>query len=185
MRSFLAIEIPEKLRVEIGALRDRLRGCGAKASWVKDANFHLTLRFLGEADPETLARLSTRVETLCRAHGPIGLRVGGAGVFPNLRRPAVVWVGAQTCKGDLPGLQRAIEEAAQCAGLEAEGKAFHPHITLGRIRGQGRLGTLAEQLEEAKAFEAGEFTAAAVSLFSSELRPGGAVHSRLREFPLS
>ncbi len=185
MRAFIAMELPGAIRESLMSLRERLRRSGAKASWVHPDNMHLTLRFLGEVDQDAINALCALLEAEYRNCGPVTLAVAGVGGFPNRRKPSVVWAGIEILSGDLMVLQAHAEQAARSIGLAPEEKPFHPHVTLARLRDHRALGTLPAELEAAQTYWGGEFTAAVVSLFSSELRPAGPIYRCLREFPVS
>ncbi len=185
MRAFVAIEIPAEVREALTALRDQWRQSGARASWVRPENMHLTLRFLGEISWEQIEQMAVRLEAAYAAMPALMLAVRGAGAFPNRRKPGVLWVGVQALSGDLAAVQQCAEEAAHGIGLPPETKAFHPHITLARIRDARQIGALPELIAAAEHFDGGAFSAGAVSLFESELRPGGPIYRRRREFHLS
>ncbi len=185
MRVFVAVELPESVLRGLEGLRERFRGCGARASWVKTENMHLTLRFLGEIGEAALAGLGTGLRTACAGRAGLTLALKGTGVFPNPRRPSVVWAGLEAASGDLMALQRAVEGAVRAAGLGPDDKAFHPHVTLGRIRDRRRLGSLAEVLDRTRGFSGGAFGVAHVSLFQSTLTPRGPVYECLDTYPLS
>jgi len=122
-----------------------------------------------------------------RRHTPFTFTVGGVGCFPNLRRPGVVWVGVQEDSGALAALQRAVEKGLKPLGFEAERRAFHPHLTLGRTRkgihsfDQRRLG---EVIAAAGVGELAQVHATSFRLMRSDLRPDGAIYSAMAEFPL-
>ena len=185
MRCFVAIEIPEEIRASLGALRGRFRKQGPHASWVRTENMHLTLRFLGNLDEAQRARYRDELAARLAGFGPLRIAVRGTGVFPNARRPSVLWAGARVEDGDLEGVQRQTEAAAQAIGLARETKSFHAHITLARIRNPRKPGNLAETLAASRDYFGGEFTATAVTLFSSELRPGGTRYRPVRTFRLA
>ncbi len=184
MRAFVAIELPEEVREALGELAARLRRGGARATWVRPERMHLTLRFLGEVAPETAEHYAESLAGKIRPCGAARLRVAGTGAFPNLRRPNVVWAGAECLEGDLAALHAAAEHAARAAGLEADSKRFHPHITLARIRDRRRLGTLCELLENERDFDAGAFDATRLVLLESKLTPRGPEYHHLEEFAL-
>lgn len=184
MRSFVAIELPDRVRESLAALRERLRKSGAAASWVREENMHLTLRFLGDVAQPDLDRLSEVLGERLPAFSPLMLRIQNLGAFPNPRRPSVVWVGVEMVTGSLMDVQESIEAAARAIGVPPDDKPFHPHITLARIRDTRRLGALFEEMAAAKEACAGEFTASRVALFSSTLTPRGPVYRRLREYSL-
>jgi len=140
MRSFVAIELPGRVRESLAALRERLRKSGAAASWVREENMHLTLRFLGDVAEPDLERLSETLGEALRPFSPLTLRIQNLGAFPNPRRPNVIWAGVETLSGTLLEVQAAVEAAARAIGLPPDDKPFHPHITLARIRDARRLG---------------------------------------------
>ena len=201
MRSFVAVELPEPILEAVGQLSGRLRASGARATWVKPENMHLTLRFLGEVDEENINRLKAILSDSYRGMSPFTLSVRGVGAFPNMRRPSVVWVGAVVAREARSqvelGNERALgnegaeaietaylaaESAARAIGLAPEEKAFHPHLTLARIRDAREAPPLVACLERERDFCAGDFTVHSVSLFSSRLTPHGPIYQRLEEF---
>lgn len=185
MRAFIAIEIPDAVRESMGALRDQWRDSGVRAAWVRPENMHLTLRFLGEVSHDQVARLRETLDTAYAAMPALCLAIRGAGAFPNPRRPSVLWVGVHALSGDLAAAQQCAEDAARGIGLAADNKAFHPHITLARIRDARQAGPVQELVAAAADFDGGAFAVETVSLFESELRPSGPLYRRLREFRLS
>jgi 2'-5' RNA ligase len=182
VRTFIAIELPEEVRSAIGALSTRLRAADARATWVRPENVHLTLRFLGDLDGERIGTISGILAGAYKGMTPFTLCVRGTGVFPNPRRPSVVWAGVETLEGGLAQAQLAAESAARAIGLPPEEKRFHPHLTLARIRDGRAAGPLIEALEREQGFDGGEFTVRSVSLFSSRLTPHGSIYSRVQEF---
>ena len=185
MRAFFAIELPGTVKAPLVSIRDRLRRSGAKASWVHPDNMHLTLRFLGDVTQESADQITEILRASLQACAPITLAVRGVGAFPNLKRPSVVWAGLEVLSGDLVTMQSLIEDVSRTIGLPKEEKAFHPHVTLGRIKDSRQLGSLLEDIAAMKDFDGGDFTAVHVSLFSSELTPSGPVYRLLQEFPLA
>lgn len=131
-RLFLGVPLGEELREALGGhLRGAFPG-GLPGRAVVPANWHLTLRFLGDTDAGQHRRL---VEALEKA--PLGPRfpmvLGGVGAFPRPRRAGVLWVGVQKGAADLKRLAALAEEAARQAGFAAEKKPFSPHLTISRL----------------------------------------------------
>ena len=204
MRSFVAVELPEPILEAVGQLSGRLRASGARVTWIKPENMHLTLRFLGEIDEDNINRLKAILSDAYRGMSPFTLSVRGVGAFPNMRRPSVVWVGAVEAReaGEARsqvqlGNERALgddraeaietaylaaESAARAIGLPPEEKAFHPHLTLARIKDAREAPPLVACLERERDFCAGDFTVHSVSLFSSRLTPHGPIYQRIEEF---
>lgn len=183
MRSFVAIELPEDVRRGLGELVERLQGSGARLTWVKPEAMHLTLRFLGDVDPEPLQRFQ---ELLAKAYEGVErfpLEVRALGAFPNARRPSVLWVGVEPVDGELSRVQALAEGAARSIGLPPETRAFHPHLTLARVKDADQGAKAMPYWDREQAYEGGTFTAAGVTLFSSRLTPRGPIYERIQEFP--
>lgn len=133
IRSFIAIELPEELKLELANLQVKLRTDKPRVKWVDHNGMHLTLKFLGNIPVNKIDDI-TRVMTESAANiSPFKLTVGNLGVFPNLKRVQVVWVGLG---GDLDGirqLHKSLEDGLSKLGFDAEKRAFSPHLTLARV----------------------------------------------------
>jgi 2'-5' RNA ligase len=116
------------------------------------------------------------------ATAPFTSSVGGLGGFPSGHPPRVVWAGVTEGGEGLRALHAALESALVARGIPGEGRAFHPHVTLGRARSPRGVSGLADALGEGPRF--GEFRVAALHLMGSELGPGGSRYSVLAEAPL-
>ena len=181
MRLFVAITPPERVRSEIRRATEPLRVAKLPVRWVPAGQLHLTLKFLGEAGEEQVATIQTGLDEAARGYRPFVLRLGSVGAFPSIRRARVVWLGVEAPEA-LFRLTGAIESRMERRGFEPDGRAFHPHITLGRVRkgvdlGQpGALERAAARVEARAEFEAGR-----LELVRSRLGPQGARHSVLSE----
>jgi 2'-5' RNA ligase len=122
---------------------------------------------------------------------PFALRVEGLGVFPSALRPRVIWVGLEGDLSALEALQQAVEASVGALGFRPEARDFKPHLTLGRVHDhvahadRPSLGRALEALNQNRVTSYGEFTAQAVALIRSELRPTGAVYTQLFSAPLA
>jgi RNA 2',3'-cyclic 3'-phosphodiesterase len=184
IRSFLAIEFPEEILKGIVVVQDRLKSrIYGDIRWVRPEGIHLTLKFFGDIPPGDVANISSVVEKAAAGVDPLALAIGGTGVFPDLRRPRVLWLGMTGDVERLLILQRELEGELQRIGFPREERPFRPHLTLGRIRSSRGMADLAKVLEKGRAYDAGRFVAAGLSLFRSELTPRGALYTRLKWFP--
>ena len=152
-------------------LVERLRFSGARLTWVKPDAMHLTLRFLGEVDAEPLGRFGKLLSEGYEGLSPFELRICGTGAFPNGRRPSVLWVGVEPSAGPLTRVQEVAERAAREIGLAAEDRAFHPHLTVARVKDPREGAKALPYWEREQGFEAGAFAVDGVTLFSSRLTP--------------
>lgn len=187
-RLFIAITVPDPVKDEIEKAQAELRRAlpDAAVRWSKRAQFHLTLRFLGDVEAQRVAALTESLRRACRGFPALRLRAEGVDFFPDQRRPRVVWAGVQDAEGILPKLQGAIESAIADFTLQkAEGK-FTGHLTLGRCAGirPAQAESLSRLALEMGQRRFGEWTADKVELIRSESLPGGARHTTLATAPL-
>lgn len=187
VRTFVAIELTPQLLRRLGALQDRLRQDvpAGLVRWVRPEGIHLTLKFLGEVPAGRVDEIATAMRDACAGHKPFSFSIAGLGCFPGFRRPRVIWVGVDEPGGVLNALQRDVEEAMQGLGFAPERRPFSPHLTLGRVKGRApaAVRALGEYVARAEV-KVGEMKASEVSLMRSDLRPGGAVYTRLAVAPL-
>jgi 2'-5' RNA ligase len=179
IRTFIAIELPEKIIYTISKVQEEIKSYGLKIRWVRPENIHLTLKFLGdiqEADTEKVARAVSESVT---GHPPISLAVKGIGVFPGIRRPRVIWLGVSNQLDVLTTFQKTLDEKLEAIGFPKEKRPFRGHLTLGRIKSKIDPKTLNDVLKEFTRFESESFSADRIILYKSELKPKGPVYTKL------
>lgn len=184
LRLFLALDLPEAHRREIGRRAEALKARLPAARWVPADNLHLTLAFLGATEEDELPGLLTALRPAFAGGGALELEVAGGGTFPPGRPARVAWVGLRGGPGLLALQREAAAAAFGCLGLEPERRPFHPHVTLARPR---RPWNRRASEELAAAFDGvlGEpFTVAEGVLYRSELGRGGSVYTAVERFPL-
>ena len=143
MRLFVAINLAGDVRQAVHAAAEPLRAAAPRAGWVPGERLHLTVKFLDEQPESRVPELEGALRRVAARHATMALRLQGAGAFPNLRRPRVVWIGVVP-EPRLELLHHDVEEQLAALGVEVEGRPFRPHLTLGRLRG-------AETAEELRA----------------------------------
>lgn len=185
-RLFAAIEIPPEVRDRVAAVRDRLRDAGWRAKWVTPEGTHLTLKFYGNVPVDDIPALRAALRPAVATARPFTIEAAGAGAFPNPRRPRVLWLGVAGDVRRLGALQRSVEQASAAQGYPPEERAFHPHLTVARVRPEdlGSLRDLERRLAEIAALPPLPIPVDRVTLFRSELRRTGAVYTVVDEFPL-
>lgn len=176
LRLFVAIDLPEEIKAAIHALRCPISG----AKWVDEAQLHLTLRFIGDADDDLLHRITTGLSGIMAA--PFSLAMMGVGCFPPKRNPKVLWVGVDKNEA-LSNLQNAVEKVLLQSGLEPEIRSFSPHITIARLK-ETSAALLAPFLQKNNGFTTPFFPVTEFVLYSSTLAPQGAIHRQEVLFPL-
>lgn len=151
-----------------------MRNAAHGIAWVGEERLHLTMKFLGEQPEIALPPLSETLAQVAARSRPFDMRLGGLGAFPNLRAPRVVWMGVEHVP-PLELLQHDVEQACQGLGYELDGRAFRPHITLGRARDRMRRDEAKALARAARGVRyAATVSARTLDLMASELRAEGA-----------
>lgn len=139
MRVFIALNLPKKERERVHRAAQRLRDAQLPVRWVDADNLHVTLKFLGEVREDRIVWVEERLARVAHATAPFTLTLGGFGAFPTVRRPRILWLGAEATP-ELRCLKQDLEWALADCGFEAETRAFHPHLTLGRVGSENGAG---------------------------------------------
>ncbi len=179
-RTFIAIELPHELRGRVAAHIAQLRQAlpHVAASWNREENLHLTLKFLGDVPFEKIEELSNAVAVAASQIKTFQLTVAGGGTFPPRGKPNVLWIGIEDASGSLAQLQRNLDDNCARIGFARESRTFHPHLTIARLRkptGARDLGD-AHRITE---FPGSSFTVLEVVGLKSELLKTGAEHTPL------
>jgi 2'-5' RNA ligase len=184
VRTFIAIELDEGIRTRLAQATESLRGAGCKVRWVTPDRMHLTLKFLGEIDPEALAAVAAAMATAAAGAGAFQIQVAGLGAFPPRGAPRVVWAGVGDAEGKLAALHGRLDEALAAAGFERDSRAFRPHLTLGRVKERRGAERLRARLEESAEGEFGTQEVRELVCFRSELSAHGPAYTPLGRQPL-
>lgn len=183
MRCFVAIELPEEIRDRLGELQERMRGDRRGVRWTRPEAIHLTLKFLGEVPDSQVAEVCAVAQRVAERYSAFELEVAGVGCFPPQGAARVVWVGISQPPAELLECQRECEATYAQIGFVPEGRAFSPHLTLGRVNEPAVGYRIRGGLGEFEGFTAGRFMAEELTVFQSELRPSGSVYTPLARGP--
>ena len=182
-RLFVALELPPSAHAPIAGVLERLMGTGAEVRWVAPERCHVTLKFIGELAAGRARAVRAALARLAWP-GPIQIRLAGLGRFPPRGAMRVIWVGIAGDLAALSSMAGRIETALVPLGIPAEGRAFAPHLTLGRIHGSRNLRTLEAMVASEVDFAVDLPPITTVSLFSSELHRDGARYRVLDDHTL-
>jgi len=187
-RLFIAVMLPSDVRERVAALVDLLADYHPILRPARPDDLHLTLRFLGDVTPDEERRASEACAAAVAGVGAFPLVVGGFGVFPNARRPRVVWLGVRDRAAPLTSLQRRVEDELLRRGVIASRDDFTPHLTLARVRGDASPSTraaLGAAVARLPGAEQARLTVTGISLVQSALTPRGSTYTALRTVPLA
>lgn len=183
IRAFLAIDLPQEIKEQIGDIQGKLKEAVDGVRWTRPEGIHLTIKFFGDIDHDEVGRISEVVEKRTKDVGSLSFFLGEMGAFPSVKKPRVLWVGVDGDTAKLLSLQDAIEKDLEESGFTRENRSFKPHLTLGRVwSSRGMITGLREAMERKKNEKREPFYAKGLGLFKSELKPGGAVYTRLAYF---
>jgi len=183
VRSFIAIELPDELKLGLAQLEARLktsRQTGVK--WVDPSSIHLTLKFLGSITVDRISEITEAMEAAARGISPFRLEAKDLGVFPNPRRVQVVWVGIGGEVDKISQLQQHLDSNLARLGFASERRPFTPHLTLARLgnRASSNERQSLGQLIADTRFEGGyTIRVDAINLMRSQLTREGAIYSRI------
>ncbi len=185
-RVFCAIEIPSDTRQRIAEHTEQLRHAlpDVQPSWTKPENIHLTLKFFGNISRHQVLKASEAASRAATCVGPLTLHVGQPGAFPARGPAKVIWIGINDPTGDLFKLYQTLEEQCALEGFAREERAFHPHLTVARLRHPRGARMLAEKHKE-MGFESNEIVVSNLILLRSELNPKGSNYTVVSEHPLA
>jgi len=185
IRAFLAIEPTEEVLRLVCRLQEKLkRELIGRISWTRPDGQHLTLKFFGDISVDDVDAIGRIVQGRLQTGGIFQLRIESLGVFPNAKKPRVLWCGTKGDVEKLAALQNQLEEDFTRIGFPKEDRPFRAHLTLGRIKDPQSVSGLDDALSRYAAFSAGEFSARDLILFQSHLTPHGAIYHKLVTFPL-
>ncbi len=184
VRAFLAVPRDPVWEESAARLVETLRPTSPDAAWTRPASWHVTIKFLGDGSAEALENFSRALGPAASAVRGGGLLPAGAAVFPSRGPARVLALGfARTSSlEDLDGLASAAEREARRFGLKQENRAFHPHVTLARIRSRWPPDAVERFRRVAGEWKLPEFRAEGCVLFASRLGPAGAVHTPLAQW---
>ncbi len=185
IRSFLAFELPPEIREKIGEVSIELQKLTLPVRWVKVTNIHLTIIFLGYVDEDKIDDIKEKVNLVVKRFSIFKTRLNGIGVFPNWRKPRVIWIGLGEEIERLSTLREELQTGLKVLGFKPEKRPFAPHLTIGRFKG------LVDRDEELKSILdryhdlSGDLQYLnELVLFKSDLKPDGPVYTKMATWQL-
>lgn len=185
LRCFVAVPIAAQVAHGLARVQDELRVAVPRGvRWERPSNLHLTLKFLGDVSVDLLPRVTEVVARAAEAAGTSRVRPEAVDAFPNAARPRVLVLCLADAEGALNAAVRVLEEGFAELGFAREQRAFRPHLTLGRVERDARLGDLGPILHEVRCGDAPAIPVDSLVLYQSDLSPRGATYTALCEYQL-
>jgi 2'-5' RNA ligase len=186
MRLFIALCMPEMVRNPLAQWQKQWPARFFKP--LKPDNLHMTLVFLGDAEPEVIPFLQNTLNQVVEGFETFSCILEGIGAFPNPWEPRVVWAGITTGGLEATRISDALRTLLKGGNVRFDPKPFRPHITLAYAKKSLNRTELKEAGSDfsdlVKRFGIGQgekvlFQASEISLMQSDLKPEGAIHTPL------
>lgn len=182
LRAFMAVEIDFRLINKILKVQEAIKAADAQVKFVDGENLHFTVKFFGDINPEQVQQIANLTENRLENQKSFQMHIQGTGVFPNLDRPRVVWLGVADPQ-EFSQLQQRLDEDWVRMGFRKE-RSYTPHLTIGRVKGPRNRGGLISKLKELERVDIGPLPVDKLVLKKSDLTPVGPIYTDLKEFPL-
>jgi 2'-5' RNA ligase len=188
VRLFVGIELDRAVAAAAASLTDELRRRAqrmaprARITWIPEERFHLTVRFIGNADDDAQRAIQRELEPPLGL-APFDISLLGTGAFPSSGRPQVLWVGLAAGLESLRQIETEVSRRLERAGVRREERPYGPHLTLARVRDAAGLRSRA-LFDGLEATPLGTSRVEAITLFESRLSPGGPTYLPLQRTPL-
>lgn len=181
MRTFVALELPEKVKVEIGKSQQDLKKAGVQARWVQPKIAHLTLAFLGSITPDKVKPIGEIMSEAAHQISPAAFYLNKIGCFPDPNKARIIHLELGGDLDKLNLLVTKIRKGLKKQKIWFDEKPFRPHLTLGRIRKRRNLTSIIKGAKVKKS----EFIGQKISLYQSSLTTTGPVYSELKQISLT
>ena len=182
IRSFVSIDLEDaKILSGIESIMSSLSALGGDLKPVERENIHLTLKFLGNLSAPKLGEIKSALAQV--TFPPFSIEIKGAGVFPNLKRINVIWVGIGEGWSQIELIFEQTEKLLHQLGFSRETRPFSPHITVARVKSGRKRDEIAAFIGHLTDESFGTFNVESVRVKQSVLSPSGPKYSTLFEVP--
>ena len=186
IRSFLAFELPGEIKDTVARVSDMAKRTRMDVRWIDVDNIHLTVLFMGNIREDDFSDIRTSIENICSGYRPFYIELQGMGVFPDTRRPRVLWLGINGDIGRIASFRDMLQQKLKPFGIKQEKRKFNPHLTLGRFKKSFKPdSSLIEMFDKYKDFKSPVKMFDELVFFRSDLNPAGARYTRLDSWHLT
>lgn len=181
---FVALDLPEMVRKDIAAWGE-IELADPALRRVAPESLHVTLAFLGNRPLSDVEPIAEVIEWA--AEHPVLMELGGPVGRPARGRPRLV--ALPVLGGPVEKLEDNLGRILAFEGLyEPKKRPFWPHVTVARVRAEGRGSRRPMPVEipsgPSPTERTGWFDGVRISLYRSELQPSGARYVPLAQVQL-
>jgi len=180
MRAFVGYFTTKGIYDHVEKLKEETR-LFLRGKWVEPQNLHMTFHFLGEIGQREAVKVLKNLQSIAEKFPPFRVQYRALGVFPDRKRPRILWIGVSKGEASLKKVAGEVIRMNRKAGVLAESKPFHPHVTVCRIKEVDKK-KLSALLSKYRGHAFGEETVDRIALISSSLTSMGPVYTVVEEF---
>lgn len=176
-RLFIAVDLSPEARLLSAAFAKELqeRFPASSVRWERPEKHHITLKFLGSVPETEIPGVRQAIKNVGEITQPFEVTLQGTGIFPDVKRPRVIWLGVSDGNHELAKIVKNLASALSTLSFPEEKRAFHPHYTIGRIKHSGDARRVAEHVASSK-FGPVTWTVEEIMLYESILSPNGSIY---------
>ncbi len=182
MRLFVAIDIDNKIKKQIGERMKQLNSPDFRLKLVEPVNLHITVKFLGEVNEDSVHDIENKISNVVKNIEPFTLSLGNVGFFGSNNYIRVIWIDVLDGKEELVNIIEQMNEKLKY--VRDENHKPNPHVTIARVKFGGRNDRLLHKIKEMSNVKFGEMFVKHLSLKKSELSRSGPIYTDVKQFSL-
>lgn len=163
LRVYIAIDFEDNIKDYFDIITSYIKNHCSKGSFTEKNNFHMTIRFIGEADDLQITQIKDVIDKIVLKIEPFKLLVNKLGIFKR-KKTNILWAGIEE-NPTISELHKEITVLLKEHSLPFYDKLFMPHITLGR---RVELSEDSTDLDNLIQFEKVTIPVKAISLMASK-----------------
>ncbi len=182
-RLFLALSIRpnQKLQQQLNFLKTNLSE--EKINWIKEDNFHLTLKFIGKTSGKAIPKLIRAIQSGLESSPPFPIQLEKIGLFGSSYKARVIWLGV-SANQTLLDIHQQLTIEMEKIGYLNDRQNFVPHFTLGRIKKIIHKDHFKRVLDRSEQGFIQETMIKQIDLFERILTPEGPIYKSVISFHL-
>jgi 2'-5' RNA ligase len=134
VRLFTAVDIPHEMKEVVSDAVNNIRPVLEGARWVKPQNLHLTIKFIGNFDVDSLEKLKGEISAVTDRCPKFMASLRGCGAFPSRKKARVLWIGMSDGRDEMDIIARKIDKRLERLGIDREERPFRGHLTIARLK---------------------------------------------------